>query len=86
MLRVQWFEIELEYGSGFWWILASVQVVRHWTNMLTQPYGNFAHQRQEQLRPFEFLRFHLPVILGLSVMDWGGTMESFCNCQWLRQR
>lgn len=62
---LQWFEIELEYGSGFWWILASLQVVRHWTNMLTQPYGNFAHQRQEQLRTFEFLRFHLPVILSL---------------------
>lgn len=39
------------------------QVARHWHNMLYQMYGNFAHQRQEQLNPFEFLRFHLPVIL-----------------------
>ncbi|CAM9869363.1 unnamed protein product, partial [Ectocarpus fasciculatus] len=38
-------------------------VARHWHNMLYQPYGNFAHQRMEQMNPFEMLRFHMPVIL-----------------------
>lgn len=39
------------------------QVARHWHNMIYQPYGNFAHQRMEQLNPFEALRFHMPVVL-----------------------
>jgi len=39
------------------------QLARHWHNMLDQPYGNFAHQRQEQLNPLETLRFHMPVVL-----------------------
>ena len=33
------------------------QLARHWHNMLDQPYGNFAHQRQEQLNPLETLRY-----------------------------
>lgn len=36
---------------------------KHWRNMLYQEYGNFAHQRMEQLDPFETLRFHLPEVL-----------------------
>jgi hypothetical protein len=39
------------------------QLTNHWRNMLYQPFGNFAHQRMEQMSPFEMLRFHLPVIL-----------------------
>ena len=39
------------------------QLARHYHNMLYQPYGNFAHQRMEQLGPFELLRFHMPAIL-----------------------
>ena len=39
------------------------QLARHWHSMLDQPYGNFAHQRQEQLNPLETLRFHMPVVL-----------------------
>jgi len=31
--------------------------------MLYQENGNFAHQRMEQLNPFETLRFHMPVVL-----------------------
>ena len=38
-------------------------LVAHWEKMLYQPYGNFAHQRMEQLDPFEMLRFYFPVIL-----------------------
>jgi hypothetical protein len=38
------------------------QLAKHWHNMLYQPFGNFAHQRMEQLNPFEMLRFHMPVI------------------------
>lgn len=36
---------------------------RHWHNMLRQPWGNFAHQRMEQLDPFETLRFQMPQML-----------------------
>ena len=39
------------------------QLAKHWHNMLYQFSGNFAHQRQEQLNPFETLRFHMPVVL-----------------------
>ena len=39
------------------------QLARHWHNMLRQEYGNFAHQRMEQLAPFETLRFHVPEVL-----------------------
>jgi len=39
------------------------QLAKHWHNMLWQPSGNFAHQRMEQLNPFETLRFHMPVVL-----------------------
>ena len=39
------------------------QLGKHWNNMLFQFSGNFAHQRMEQLDPFETLRFHMPVIL-----------------------
>ena len=39
------------------------QLAKHWHNMLYQPSGNFAHQRMEQLDPFETLRFHMPVVL-----------------------
>lgn len=38
-------------------------LARHWSNTLTQPWGNFAHQRMEQLNPFEFLRFQTPSLL-----------------------
>jgi hypothetical protein len=36
---------------------------KHWHNMLSQEWGNFAHQRMEQLDPFETLRFHMPLVL-----------------------
>lgn len=39
------------------------QLVKHWENILGQEYGNFAHQRMEQLDPFETLRFHMPEVL-----------------------
>ena len=39
------------------------QLARHWRNMLYQEQGNFAHQRMEQLNPFQFLRFQLPPLL-----------------------
>ena len=39
------------------------QLAKHWHNMLYQFSGNFAHQRMEQLNPFETLRFHMPVVL-----------------------
>ena len=39
------------------------QLAKHWHNMLFQFSGNFAHQRQEQLNPFEILRFNMPVVL-----------------------
>ena len=38
-------------------------VAKHWQNILFQPSGNFAHQRMEQIDPFEALRFHLPIVL-----------------------
>lgn len=38
------------------------QLSKHWHNMLTQPFGNFAHQRMEQLDPFETMRFHIPQV------------------------
>jgi hypothetical protein len=38
-------------------------LAKHWKNMLYQENGNFAHQRMEQLHPFEVLRFHMPVVL-----------------------
>jgi hypothetical protein len=38
-------------------------LAKHWNNMLYQEWGNFAHQRMEQLDPFETLRFHLPEVL-----------------------
>jgi hypothetical protein len=37
------------------------QLAKHWHNMLRQQ--NFAHQRMEQLDPFEALRFHMPSVL-----------------------
>jgi hypothetical protein len=39
------------------------QVAKHWENMLNQEWGNFGHQRMEQLDPFEALRFHMPTVL-----------------------
>lgn len=39
------------------------QVAKHWHNILYQPSGNFAHQRMEQIDPFETLRFHMPIVL-----------------------
>jgi hypothetical protein len=39
------------------------QLAKHWHNMLSQEWGNFAHQRMEQLDPFETLRFHMPRVL-----------------------
>jgi hypothetical protein len=38
-------------------------LAKHWRNMLYQENGNFAHQRMEQLNPFEVLRFHMPIVL-----------------------
>ena len=38
-------------------------LAKHWRNMLYQDNGNFAHQRMEQLNPFEILRFHMPTVL-----------------------
>lgn len=38
-------------------------LAKHWRNMLYQENGNFAHQRMEQLSPFETLRFHMPTVL-----------------------
>lgn len=38
-------------------------VAGHWKNMLYRENGNFGHQRQEQLDPFEFMRFHMPIVL-----------------------
>jgi hypothetical protein len=38
------------------------QLAKHWHNMLFLPSGNFAHQRMEQLDPFETMRFHMPVV------------------------
>ena len=37
-------------------------VAIHYRNLLDQPFGNFAHQRMEQLNPFELMRFHMPVV------------------------
>lgn len=37
------------------------QLAKHWHYTLTEQ--NFAHQRMEQLNPFEMLRFHMPVVL-----------------------
>jgi len=39
------------------------QLAKHWHNMLYQEFGNFAHQRMEQLAPFDTLRFHMPDML-----------------------
>lgn len=39
------------------------QLAKHWHNMLSQEWGNFAHQRMEQLDPFETLRIHVPAVL-----------------------
>lgn len=38
------------------------QVSKHWHNMLNQQFGSFAHQRMEQLDPFETMRFHMPSV------------------------
>jgi hypothetical protein len=38
------------------------QLAKHWHNMLFLFSGNFAHQRMEQLDPFETMRFHMPVV------------------------
>jgi hypothetical protein len=38
-------------------------LAKHWRNMLYQDNGNFAHQRMEQLNPFETLRFFMPIVL-----------------------
>jgi hypothetical protein len=39
------------------------QLAKHWHNMLYQFNGNFAHQKMEQLDPFEMLRLHIPEVL-----------------------
>lgn len=40
------------------------QLAKHWHNMVSnQVWGNFAHQRMEQLAPFETLRTHIPAVL-----------------------
>ena len=40
------------------------QLAKHWYNMVhVQTYGNFAHQRMEQLSPFETIRIHIPAVL-----------------------
>lgn len=41
------------------------QVANHWENTLSQEWGNFAHQRMEQLDPFDTLRVHVPAVLAL---------------------
>jgi len=38
-------------------------VAKHWDNINLQPSGNFAHQRMEQINPFEIMRFHMPIVL-----------------------
>jgi len=38
------------------------QLAKHWHNILAQPFGNFSHQRMEQLDPFETMRFHMPIV------------------------
>lgn len=38
------------------------QLAWHWHNMLSQEWGNFAHQRMEQLDPLDTLRFHIPQV------------------------
>jgi hypothetical protein len=38
-------------------------MAKHWEDTLTEEFGNFAHQRQELLNPFETLRYHLPDVL-----------------------
>jgi hypothetical protein len=38
------------------------QVSKHWHNTLSQPFGNFEHQRMGQLDPFERMRFHMPQV------------------------
>jgi hypothetical protein len=38
------------------------QLAKHWHNMIFLVSGNFAHQRMEQLDPFETMRFHMPVV------------------------
>lgn len=38
-------------------------VTKHWKNMLYQNNGNFAHQRLEQLSPFDVLREAIPEVL-----------------------
>lgn len=38
------------------------QLAKHWHKILAQPFGDFAHQRMEQLDPFETMRFHLPIV------------------------
>lgn len=44
---------------------------KHWHNMIFQFSGNFAHQREELLNPFETLRFHMPIVL-LTLMNFRG--------------
>ena len=40
------------------------QLAKHWYNMVhVQTHGNFAHQRMEQLNPFETIRIHIPAVL-----------------------
>ena len=40
------------------------QLAKHWHNMVhVQTFGNFAHQRMEQLDPFETIRIHIPAVL-----------------------
>ena len=38
-------------------------MANHWENMLYQEHGNFSHQRQELLNPFDIMRFHMPIVL-----------------------
>jgi len=37
-------------------------IAKHWQNINYQPSGNFAHQRMEQINPFEIMRFHMPIV------------------------
>ena len=56
-------------NNGIVHVLRSL--AKHWVNLLGQPWGNFAHQRMEQLDPFETLRFHMPTVLTV-ISSWRG--------------
>ena len=38
------------------------QLAKHWHGIMSNPNGNFAHQRMELLDPFETMRFHIPIV------------------------